>query len=120
VNHPHRPDVYEGDLRLDSHMLVAPGIEQFITMRPQMIFRSKKWVIEEGAESFEVVDILCGLYSQMEKLGIGRGETVRGTFFKQKEFRLDTLSVGDALKVVVRNTSPEPRNFKSKMIGDCV
>lgn len=112
--------VYDGELRLDSEMLVAPSIEQTITMQPQMIFRSKRWVIEEGEETFEVVDILCGNHSQMHKLDVAEGETVRGTFFKRKEFRLDTLSVGEVLKVRIRNTSQEPRRFKSKMIGDCI
>jgi hypothetical protein len=96
---------------------IAPGDEEDIEVKPQVLFRGERLAIAQSiARYFDVLDIKVGKDSQLAATGALTGEAFE-TRAVGVRMELDTAQPGIVITIRVRNTDTAPHDFKAVLYG---
>jgi hypothetical protein len=96
---------------------IAPGDEEDIEVKPQVLFRGERLAIAQSiARYFDVLDIKVGKDSQLAATGALTGEAFE-TRAVGVRMELDTAQPGIVITIRVQNTDTAPHDFKAVLYG---
>jgi hypothetical protein len=96
---------------------VAPGAEEDIEVKPQVLFRGERLAIAQSiARYFDVIDIKVGKDSQLAATGALTGEAFE-TRAVGVRMELDTAQPGIVITLRVRNIDTAAHDFRAVLYG---